>query len=822
MMSTHTVNGDQTVPRAVVGFESRVRIRHVFSLVAVVISILVAVFVRYFDIDLNTGLDPLSWKLAWKLQHLNERGLWPVPGPRLASSFPVSTSKHGSTRSPWGTYRPGYYFGMRQPIPQSTVMGLMWTHPEDNNALTSIRHKAQQGDNLEKWGWEVHDGSSYGRQTIFDRGLSLEIQWASLSEEEGTEEWTLRVRASSLNETMRTEGSLFFYFGEEDMDRFVGVDLSRQGACAFGSSGAGGSPGSSDHWCATMRTSSSSPLSASRGEHPLERHFVRVRTSEFHEIADVVAQGLHYSLMQQKAQGAPNGYKLELPDLGEDDANVGIVQVSGRLPFDVEITFHRGAGGEYKTDVNMSGLFQAREAAFDAKFNATFPHLVADQETISRQQYRVSKYALSNMMGGIGYWYGSSLIDTGDGKLIESWDAPLLSAVPSRSFFPRGFLWDEGFHHLLIRRWDPAKSRSILAHWLDLMTASGWIPREQILGEEARSRVPEEFIAQYPNAANPPTLFLVLSDMVEDGSKEDIEFLKAAWPRLDRWFRWYNTTQAGPVPGSYRWRGRDESSLKELIPKTLTSGLDDYPRASHPSEDERHVDLRCWMAIAARTMGRVEERVSMSSGSFLKTSARYSELADRLEDYETLKSLHWDPKQRAFADYGLDSPDVALWDGQRVIVSNGTMPKLGFVSQHTGYVTMFPLALKLVPADAPELSDLLDILASPEQMWSPHGLRSLSSASPIYDRWNTEHDPPYWRGAVWVNMNYLILDALRTKYAGHPRALATAYALRENLVSTIGGQFDERGFVFENYDDKTGLGQGCFPFTGWSALVGLM
>ncbi len=97
---------------------------------------------------------------------------------------------------------------------------------------------------------------------------------------------------------------------------------------------------------------------------------------------------------------------------------------------------------------------------------------------------------------------------------------------------------------LLVRKWDPALSRDVLAHWLDLMNSQGWIAREQILGEEARARVPTEFMVQDPHAANPPTLFLVLADMARglqaggDGVgvyhssvlQADADFLRAGTP----------------------------------------------------------------------------------------------------------------------------------------------------------------------------------------------------------------------------------------------------------------------------------------------------
>lgn len=77
---------------------------------------------------------------------------------------------------------------------------------------------------------------------------------------------------------------------------------------------------------------------------------------------------------------------------------------------------------------------------------------------------------------------------------------PLLSFAFDVSIFLR---------QLLISAWDKSTSVDVLGHWLSVMhvhdtagevggvgCSGGWLPREQILGEEARRRVPAPFMAQ--------------------------------------------------------------------------------------------------------------------------------------------------------------------------------------------------------------------------------------------------------------------------------------------------------------------------------------
>lgn len=94
-------------------------------------------------------------------------------------------------------------------------------------------------------------------------------------------------------------------------------------------------------------------------------------------------------------------------------------------------------------------------------------------------------------------------------------------------------------------------------------------------------------------------------------------------------------------------------------------------------------------------------------------------------------------------------------------------------------------------------------------------------------KYNTKYDPPYWRGAVWVNINYLALDALYyygSNETGAPvtvRKLCQALyeELKWKVINNIEVQFKKTGFLWENYNDVTGKGQGTHPFTGWTSLV---
>ena len=61
----------------------------------------------------------------------------------------------------------------------------------------------------------------------------------------------------------------------------------------------------------------------------------------------------------------------------------------------------------------------------------------------------------------------------------------------------------------------------------------------------------------------------------------------------------------------------------KLNAMTLASGLDDYPRASTPGPDERHVDIVCWLAAGSRALSRLAATLGDAAGADSRGPCRH-------------------------------------------------------------------------------------------------------------------------------------------------------------------------------------------------------
>ncbi|ESN90459.1 hypothetical protein HELRODRAFT_70793 [Helobdella robusta] len=781
----------------------------------------------------------------WYFKFLKEIVITPFNAPRILnanSSLPINNFDRF-----WGSYRSGLYFGMKARSPSSPNFGIMWMSQSAKKFPPDIRHWCNQGDGLQGYGWKSHDGIGYGRHEVVDNQFIVKTDFVTKPGGAHGGDWTANIKIIPKNTDYIEESypvSLFFYMSLDH-------DSGQLAASTVGDRLVGIRGRSED-------------LGSFQVSHKVEKKFVenillqnflitRVPT-DVGDLKQVVQD--NFKVLEIKNTNtrflALRG--INMPEgVDVSKANFIINQITSKLPFEIDVLYESGSVAirpeKLTGDVFTNRLLDA-DTDFVVRFETTFR---LSLKNFSQSEIEFARSTFSNLLGGIGYFYGSSLVKSNHHpEPLPYWEAPLYTAVPSRSFFPRGFLWDEGFHNLLISQWDFSISEDIISHWLDLMNVEGWIPREQILGPEARARVPDEFVVQNNENANPPTFFLPLEKIAKRvlsfslqssfSLRRDKLFLERIFPRLTAWYQWFNRTQhSEKTYSAFYWRGRNATTDKELNPKTLTSGLDDYPRASHPSDDERHLDLRCWMAYASKVMQYISKILDYDA--FDKEFGRMYKL---LSDNALLNKLHWSSTRERYSDYGLHTNHVelktiqlakTLKPGQyppqrsqipaekiRVVTSE---PTLGFVDSEFGYVSLFPFLLKILEPSSIQLKKILNDLPNPDLLWTSYGLRSLARTSPMYKKFNTEHDAPYWRGPIWININYLAVSALH--YYAYDNvgpfssiAVNLYHDLRENLISNIHKQYLKTGYVWEQYDDVIGLGKGSHPFTGWTSLIVLI
>ncbi|OSD02823.1 glycoside hydrolase family 63 protein [Trametes coccinea BRFM310] len=789
----------------------------------------------------------------------------------LAPSVFAQPAGNDSESLLWGAYRPQLYFGLRPRLPQSVMTGLAWFGTQDFQSITRMRHACDQGDGLNSYTWTEYDARQGGEQVIKDGINNVVITTQFLKVPGGAHggSWAARIKGEPMNPAYPSRISTVFYIGLEGLG---GIDMDSEedengieGPVSF----SGSTPELDDFTIRIVEGPGNTLITegphASAFRHKLGKtHFLgaRVPPGQVWQAKELIQNAIVKTAQEaiapykDAAKGYPDpAFIYQLPDEVYTGSNLYAVQKHYDGPFQFDVFFDSASAKQKLSSSVLDEGLPSLSTVFNERFNDVFPIPSSYQTSDPESLREFSKAITSNLIGGIGYFYGTSIVDRSfayewdqdeDVVVEESKDKKgptleppkaLLTATPSRSFFPRGFYWDEGFHLLHIGEWDNDLSLEILKDWINLIDEDGWVAREQILGEEARSRVPPEFQTQVPTYANPPTLTMAVTAFInrlraQKGPTEQdlgldyglgpqvplggsevptpgrrfldepelaLAYLRSIYKPLKRHYEWFRRTQRGQIKQygrkarsrteAYRWRGRSQQHV-------LTSGMDDYPRGP-PHAGELHLDLISWMAFFAQTMRDISEFVGE-----LDDAVAFEEIAKATID--NIDDLHWSEENQMYCDVNVNDEDES------------------YHVCHKGYLSLFPFLLSLLPPDSPRLGAILDLLRDPDHLWSPYGLRSLSASHPEFGQGEN-----YWKGPIWIQMNYLALSALHKTYAAQAgpyqqRAQEIYAELRRNVVENVHKEYVRTGYVWEQYDAITGEGRRSHPFTGWTSLVTLI
>ncbi|KAF1353189.1 glucosidase I [Delphinella strobiligena] len=759
----------------------------------------------------------------------------------------------------WGPYKPNLYFGVRPRIPKSVSTGLLWSQVDDYKTVAqNMRYTCEQNEGMAGYGWDSYDPRTGGLQTIHDSGNNLDITTEFVKFPEHGEHggsWGARIRGTPRDD------------GEPDMHSTVIFNVGVEGLGSLTVEGIEDGDNEERGFPGDVTISGETPelgeftvtITRGKGKHPTHGHqptYNRkpVENTIVHSIqappdAMWQAKPLIFASMKTTIDDYVEEYTTErMPPPFQTytlqqkpgQGNMHMIQKVFEGAWEFEVIFSSGSGSKPITSKDLRSKIDSNAELFTSQYAQAFK----PSKPFDKPHYlEFSKSLFSNLIGGIGYFYGDAVVDRSyapeyeeenEGFWQETAEAraknqqalegpyELFSSIPSRPFFPRGFLWDEGFHLLPIIDWDVDLTLQIVKSWFNLMDEDGWIMRETILGPEARSKVPDEFQTQYPHYANPPTLFFVVRAFLDKiaehtapetahgqepigheeankvlGDKQAaMAYLHDLYPLLKRHFEWFRKTQWGDLKTydreafsskeGYRWRGSTATHL-------LTSGLDDYPRPQPPHPGELHTDLISWMGMMSRAMKRI--------ASFLGEEDDVTSFG-KIEEaiIKNIDDLHWDEKAQTYCDATIDDYEESVH------------------VCHKGYISIFPFMTGLMDAKHPHLKAVLDLIQDPNELWSPHGIRSLSQKDEFY---GTAEN--YWRSPIWMNMNYLIVKELftiATSSGPHQKQAQKMYnELRKNLVETVYKSWKETGFAWEQYNPETGAGQRTQHFTGWTSLI---
>ncbi|MGC9393580.1 MAG: amylo-alpha-1,6-glucosidase [Anaerolineae bacterium] len=320
-----------------------------------------------------------------------------------------------------------------------------------------------------------------------------------------------------------------------------------------------------------------------------------------------------------------------------------------------------------------------------------------------------------------------------EGVIRQTWSTP--DRVPHK----RMWLWDSAFHSLAMNRFNPEVAFGFLLSVLDTQRDDGMIPH--FSGPDGRaSRITQPPILAWGVWEN----YRVL---------QDDDRLHEVLPELERYLEWNLAN-----------RDQNHNQLLEWfiegdpLCRSGESGLDNSPRF----DEAILLDAVDFSTFQARDMACVAQLWRALGEP--ERAVVWEERAAAMR--HAIHTLLWDDESGFYYDRDFDGC-------------------LSSVMAVTGFL---PLLLEDIPVS--RVDRLIDHLKDPATFGTAFPIPSVTASDP---RWSTD----MWRGATWINLNYLVIRGLRL----HQRR-AEADWLTGLTIAHVGKYYERCGVLFEFFDAK--------------------
>jgi putative isomerase len=326
--------------------------------------------------------------------------------------------------------------------------------------------------------------------------------------------------------------------------------------------------------------------------------------------------------------------------------------------------------------------------------------------------------------------------------------------MPSKVQYVGIWNWDACFHALAFRHVDPVLARNQLRTMLACQLPDGMIP-DAVYDEAVVADLEHPLRAE---VTKPPIMAWAALKLHE--ADPDLDFLQEIYVPLVRWNAWWFSMNDDDADGLAQYN------------HPYSSGLDNSPLWDYGMPVESP-DLNTYLCVQMGSLAMMAEALGMDAEGAMWRRRAAAIVRRMIEDY-------WDEEAGLF----------------RALHNNQPIPVITPFNLYPLWTGQLPDSIR---------DRLIAHLTDPDKFWGEYVIPSVARNDPHYD------PETMWRGPIWVNINYIFIEALR-QIGEH--ALA-----RDLLEKTLDLVMSQPG-IYEYYNSETGEPPATATSAfGWTAAI---